>query len=138
MLDKSRDSYLRYYQIEGANSVRMHAAEYGHYYRTKYNNESTKHKHKRAVALTSRMLVRLVDAMLRHNQLYTPQPLNETEEVIPALNKARPAKQHHYHQSGSLRSPPSNSGNLIKSSSSSSCFSHGTRALALRHPLFSF
>jgi len=99
VLDKSGDSYLRYYLIEGANSVRMHAAEYGRYYQAKYN-ESTKHKHKRAVVLTARKLVRLVDAMLRHNQLYTPQPLNVTEEVIPALNQARPAKQHRYRPPG--------------------------------------
>ncbi len=101
MLDKSGDSYLRYYLIEGANSVRMHTAEYGRYYQAKYT-ESTKHKHKRAVVLTARKFVRLVDAMLRHNQLYNPPPLNLTEEVMPALTKARPAKQHHYRQPGSL------------------------------------
>jgi transposase len=99
ILDKAGNSYLRYYLIEGANSVRMHAAEYGRYYHAKYN-ESTKHKHKRAVVLTARKLVRLVDAMLRHNQLYTPQPLNANEEVMPALTRARPAKQHHYRQPG--------------------------------------
>ena len=99
-LGKSGNAYLRYYLIEGANSVRMHTAEYGRYYRTKYD-ESTKHKHKRAVVLTARKLVRLVDAMLRHNQLYIPQPLNSTEEVIPAVTRSRPAKQHHYRQPGS-------------------------------------
>jgi len=100
VLDKSGNSYLRYYLIEGANLVRMHAAEYGRYYHAKYN-ESAKHKHKRAVVLTARKLVRLVDAMLRHNQLYIPQPLNLTEEVIPAATRSRPAKQHHYRQPGS-------------------------------------
>jgi len=38
----------------------------GRYYDTKYH-ESTKHKHKRALVLTARKLVRLVDAMLRRN-----------------------------------------------------------------------
>ncbi len=36
-LGKSGNSYLRYYFIEGANSVRMHSAEYGCYYRTRYD-----------------------------------------------------------------------------------------------------
>ncbi len=99
ILDKSGNAYLRYYLIEGANSVRMHTTEYTHYYQTKYN-ESTKHKHKRAVVLTARKLVRLVDAMLRHNQLYTAPTSNLTKEVIPAVIQARPAKQHHYRQPG--------------------------------------
>jgi len=100
-LGKSGNSYLRYYLIEGANSVRMHSAEYGHYYRTKYD-ESTKHKHKRALVLTARKLVRLVDAMLRRNQLYIPLPLNLIEEVSKqGTTKARPAKQHRYRLPGS-------------------------------------
>ena len=53
---------------------------YLRYYRAKYD-ESSKHKHKRAVVLTARKLVRLVDAMLRRNQLYIPLPLNLTTEV---------------------------------------------------------
>ena len=56
------------------------SAEYGRYYRIKYD-ESTKHKHKRALVLTARKLVRLVDAMLRHNQLYVPQPRDSAKEV---------------------------------------------------------
>jgi transposase len=102
-LGKSGNAYLRYYIIEAVNSVRMHNAEYGRYYLSKYN-ESTKHKHKRALVLTARKLVRLVDAMLRHNRLYVPPPMNLTEEVNKANTKARPAKQHHYRQPGS-RSP---------------------------------
>jgi transposase len=102
-LGKSGDAYLRYYLIEAANSVRMHTAEYGRYYLSKYN-ESTKHQHKQALVLTARKLARLVDAMLRHNQLYVPPHMNLTEEVNKANTKARPAKQHHYRQPGS-RSP---------------------------------
>jgi transposase len=97
-LGKSGNAYLRYYLIEAANSVRVHNAEYGRYYRTKYN-ESTKHKHKRALVLTARKLVRLVDAMLRHNQLYLSPSMNLTEEANKlVLTSARPAKQHHYRQ----------------------------------------
>jgi len=100
-MGKSGNAYLRYYLIQAASSVRMHNAEYGSYYRTKYN-ESTKHKHKRALVLTARKLVRLVDAMLRHNQLYVPPLMNLTEEVNKlATTRARPAKQHHYRQPGS-------------------------------------
>jgi len=98
LLGKSGNAYLRYYLIEGANSVRMHNAEYGRYYRIKYD-ESTKHKHKRALVLTARKLVRLVDAMLRRNQLYIPPLLNLTAEVSKqGTGKARPAKQHRYRQ----------------------------------------
>ena len=79
----------------------MHTAEYGRYYQSKYD-ESTKHKHKRAVVLTARKLVRLVDAMLRRNQLYIPPPLNLIEEVSKqGSTKARPAKQHRYRRPGS-------------------------------------
>jgi transposase len=97
-LGKSGNAYLRYYLIEAANSVRMHNAEYARYYRTKYD-ESTKHKHKRALVLTARKLVRMVDAMLRHNQLYVPQPRDSAQEVNNRpIVKARPAKQHSYRQ----------------------------------------
>jgi len=97
-LGKSGNAYLRYYLIEAANSVRMHNAEYARYYRTKYD-ESTKHKHKRALVLTARKLVRMVDAMLRHNQLYVPRPEDSAHEVNDRpMVKARPAKQHHYRQ----------------------------------------
>ena len=76
--------------------MRMHNAEYARYYRVKYD-ESTKHKHKRALVLTARKLVRLVDAMLRHNQIYVSRPMNLNNEVNERPNiKARPAKQHRY------------------------------------------
>jgi transposase len=100
LLAKTGNAYLRYYLSEGANSVRRHDAEYGRYYRTKYN-ESTKHKHKRALVLTARKLVRLIDAMLRHNQLYMSPTTNLNLEVSDSATSSRPAKQHHYRQPGS-------------------------------------
>ncbi len=104
-LGKSGNSYLRYYLIEAANSVRMHDAEYARYYRNKYD-ESSKHKHKRALVLTARKLVRLVDAMLRHNQLYVSRPtLPAVTEVNRPTVKARPAKQHRYRKPNSTASP---------------------------------
>lgn len=97
-LGKSGNAYLRYYLIEAANSVRMHNAEYGRYYRAKYD-ESSKHKHKRALVLTARKLVRLVDAMLRDNRLFVPRPRESAQEVNrPITSTARPARQRHYRQ----------------------------------------
>ena len=70
-LTKTGNTYLRYYLVEGANSVRVHEAEFQAYYQAKYQ-EATKHHHRRAVTLTARKLVRLVDALLRNAQLYLP------------------------------------------------------------------
>lgn len=52
--------------------------EYNKYYHKKYN-EALIHKHKRALALTGRKLVRLVFALLRNNQFYT---LNDVVEEV--------------------------------------------------------
>jgi transposase len=70
-LTKTGNTYLRYYLVQAANSVRVREPEYRAYYQVKYN-EATKHHHKRALALTARKLVRLVDALLRDAQLYLP------------------------------------------------------------------
>src|SRR5699024_11860636 len=71
-LTRNENQYLRYYLVEAANSVRRHVPEYKDYYAKKYQ-EVPKHQHKRALALTARKLVRLVDALLRNNQIYTPK-----------------------------------------------------------------
>lgn len=70
-LAKRGNRYLHYYLVEAANSVRRYEPEYRAYYQKKYN-ETPKHKHKRAIVLTARKLVRLVDVLLRNHQLYTP------------------------------------------------------------------
>lgn len=67
-LSRNRNHYLRYYLVEAANSVRKHVSDYQEYYVKKYN-EVPKHKHKRALVLTARKFVRLVDALLRNHQL---------------------------------------------------------------------
>jgi transposase len=69
-MTKTGDKYLRYYLIQAANSVRKYAPEYKAYYQKKYNESST-HKHKRALALTARKLVRLIFALLSKSQLYS-------------------------------------------------------------------
>jgi len=63
------DRYLRYYLVEAANSLRVHNELYRAYYQKKYQ-EVPKHKHKRALVLTARKLVRMVFALLSKNQLY--------------------------------------------------------------------
>jgi len=69
-MTKTGNKYLRYYLIEAANSVRNHVPEYSSFYQKKYG-EVTTHNHKRALALTSRKLVRLIFGLLTKNQLYS-------------------------------------------------------------------
>lgn len=71
-LTRTGNHYLRYYLVEAANSVKNREPVYNEYYYKKYN-EVPKHKHKRALVLTARKLVRLVDVLLRNHQLYTPE-----------------------------------------------------------------
>jgi transposase len=71
-LSRNGNQYLRYYLVEAANSVRRHVPEYQEYY-VKKHSEVPKHQHKRALVLTARKFVRLVDALLRSHQLFTPE-----------------------------------------------------------------
>lgn len=68
---RTGNKYLRYYLIQAADKIRKYDSEYKAFYTKKYN-EVPKHKHKRALVLTARKLVRLVFSLLRTNQLYTP------------------------------------------------------------------
>ena len=74
-ISKAGSPYLRYYLGEAANSVRKYVPEYADFYARKFA-EATKHQHKRALALTSRKLVRLVFGLLAKNQLYTGELLD--------------------------------------------------------------
>ena len=67
----SANKYLRYYLVQAANALRVHDATYRTYYESKYR-EVPKHKHKRALVLTARKLVRLVFALLKRGQIYRP------------------------------------------------------------------
>lgn len=69
---RSGNRYLRFYLVEAANSVQRYEPEFREYYLKKYH-EVPKHQHKRALVLTARKLVRLVDALLRNDQIYTPR-----------------------------------------------------------------
>lgn len=70
-LIKTGNRYFRYYLVEATNSVRMRLPEFNEYYQKKVK-EVPKHQHKRAIVLTARKFVRLVDVLLRNHQLYTP------------------------------------------------------------------
>ncbi len=75
-LTKTGNKYLRYYLLEAAASIVRNNTEYLDYYHKKYG-EALVHKHKRALALTGRKLVRLIFALLRNNQLYTSNEVVE-------------------------------------------------------------
>lgn len=70
-LTKRGNKYLRYYLMEAANSVRRYDPDYMNYYNSKYKEVHT-HQHGRAIALTSRRLIRLIFGLLDKNSLYDP------------------------------------------------------------------
>lgn len=69
---KTGNQYFRYYLVEAANSVQRNEPIYREFYLKKYK-EVPKYKHKRALVMTARKLVRLVDVLLRNHQLYTSE-----------------------------------------------------------------
>jgi transposase len=71
-LTKTGNVYLRSYFVLAAECVRKHDPKFAEFYARKFK-ESTTHHHRRALVLTARKLVRVVDALLRSNQLYLPQ-----------------------------------------------------------------
>lgn len=71
-MQKAGNTYLRYYVVEAANSVRQREPEYQEYYQKKYA-EVKIHQHPRAVVLTARKLVRLIYTLASKDQLYSPK-----------------------------------------------------------------
>jgi hypothetical protein len=92
VLTKRGNPYLRYALIEAANSVRIHCPEYQAYYQAKVA-QSPKHSHKRALVLTARKLVRLVDALLRTDTTYQPPETRRTRKETVSRT-GRPARHH--------------------------------------------
>jgi Transposase IS116/IS110/IS902 family len=90
-LSKAGNTYLRYYLVEAANSVRLHCAAYRDFYAAKLA-QSPKHAHKRALALTARKLVRLVDALLRAGAVYQAQDRKEGQ-THPHAARPRPHRR---------------------------------------------
>lgn len=91
-MTKRGNRYLRYYLVEAANSVRMHCAEYRQYYMSKIA-ETTRHAHKRALVLTARKLVRLINVMLRDGRIYQPPPDRQPRTDGTTPHAARPQPQ---------------------------------------------
>jgi transposase len=91
VLSKAGNTYLRYYLVEAANSVRLHCAEYRDFYQAKLA-QSPKHAHKRALVLTARKLVRLVDALLRAGAVYHAQDRKEGQ-TRPHMARPRPHRR---------------------------------------------
>lgn len=91
-LTKRGNRYLRYYLIEGANSVRTCCPEYAAFYEAKYA-QTPKHAHKRALVLTARKLVRLVDVLLRTDTIYQSPEIRQTRKETPPRT-GRPARHH--------------------------------------------
>jgi transposase len=79
-LTKTGCPVLRYYFTQGANAMRRHNLDYQAYYWRKHR-ETRKHKHKRALVLTARKLVRLVYTLLAQNKPYAmPQASRKQEQ----------------------------------------------------------
>jgi Transposase/Transposase IS116/IS110/IS902 family len=91
-LTKRGNSYLRYYLVEAANSVRTHCPEYAQYYAAKYA-ETPKHAHQRALVLTARKLVRLIDVLLREGKRYLAPAERPARSATTLPHHARPARQ---------------------------------------------
>ena len=68
-MTKTGNSYLRYYLVEASGMAVLHNPVYKDYYQKKFAEVKT-HQHTRALALTSRKLVRLIYGLLIKNQLY--------------------------------------------------------------------
>src|SRR6266496_4374188 len=91
-MSKRGNSYLRYYLVEAANSVRTHCPEYTRYYAAKYA-ETPRHAHKRALVLTARKLVRLIDVLLREGRIYQTPAARQQRTDGTAPHAARPQPQ---------------------------------------------
>lgn len=68
-MTKNGNAYLRYYIMEATASIVRHIPEYNDFFNKKFKEAKT-HQYKRALALTSRKLIRLIYGLLRKNQLY--------------------------------------------------------------------
>lgn len=69
-MNKAGNRYLRYYMIEAAGSVIQYCPEYKAFYDKKFAEVRT-HQHKRALALTSRKLIRMLFGLLANGKLYS-------------------------------------------------------------------
>lgn len=76
----SCNKYLKYYITQATQMSVVHGFDFtSNYYYEKYS-EPCHHKHRRALVLTSRKLVRLIYSLLRDNKLYVPVSHNTASE----------------------------------------------------------
>ena len=68
---KSANMYLKYYISEATSKAIYNDVILENFYKRKYSEVKT-HQHKRALALSSRKLIRLIFGLLCKNQLYVP------------------------------------------------------------------
>lgn len=101
-MSKRGNSYLRYYLVEAANSVRTHCPEYGRYYAAKYA-ETPRHAHKRALVLTARKLVRLIDVLLRDGRIYQLPEQRASAGAATQPHRTRPGPQRRSKRLGAVR-----------------------------------
>lgn len=71
-MSKKGNRFLRYYLVGEADKLRQYQPEYQGYHQRKYQ-ETKKHQHKRALALTARKSVGLFVGLLHRNEPYRPQ-----------------------------------------------------------------
>ena len=83
-MSKAGNPYLRCYLGDGKRQRQEAHPEYADFYARKYA-EVTNISTKRALALTSRKLVRLVFGLLVKNQLYTGEKLDTEYNIIVEL-----------------------------------------------------
>lgn len=65
-MTKTGNAYLRYYIMEATASVVKNIPEYNDFFNRKFK-EAKAHQYKRALALTSRKLIRWIYGLLRKN-----------------------------------------------------------------------
>lgn len=70
----SGDGYLRYYLIEADNTVRIYDPTFKRFYESKLS-DAKRTPHKRAISLTARKLIRVIDVLLRNHQIYIREEL---------------------------------------------------------------
>jgi len=68
-MTKTGNVYLRYFITEAANLARIHNPVFKEFYQKKFDEVKT-HRHKRALALTARKLIRLIYGLLSTDRLY--------------------------------------------------------------------
>lgn len=69
-ISKTGNEFLNFYIKTASNQIRKYVPYFKHFYKTKYN-QSVKHKHNRAINLTSRKLILRIHSMLKNGTFYS-------------------------------------------------------------------